>query len=372
MKKFNRERSFSSEEAFIEATQRFDELTSWHEEPISSARVRFDEETNTYRVKSVGGDYVLNENGKYFLPQRAGIGGQTIGDLNQNDWVKVMNTCLPYRSGNMILNELEGEVYAAHSQQYQPISVRDIFEATKTILGSKFPKGSFVGGIISPEFASCEYSLAGEKEIVKAYEDALKESFEKSPRLIAPVIRVVTSNTSDSGANVYPCLLCQTEDGTRYTIMAGNALKTIHKGGDGIKKVRENLSLSMDMVNKSVENFIRLTYIAINHPQSCFLNIAKRLGLPKLVAMDIGEEIGKMFGEGSRTTAKFIYLSLTKILERVNFKTETDKWMMANTIGHALTIDYPTYDTKSCEWTKVKPDANQMSLFGDNFVGGAA
>lgn len=362
VKEFNIERLYTDEETFLKATERFDENTKWFEEPIRTARVRFNTENNKFYVKSET-DHILNENGKYSLPQRAGIGGVTINELSQEDWVKVMNTCFPYRGGNMILNELEGEVYAAHSEQYEIIPVSEIFASANLVLKNKFPNIKFVLGTISPEFASCEYSLENEEEIIKAYEGALKESFEKSLRIVAPIIKIVTSNTSDSGANIYPCLKCRDEGGNLYTIMAGNPLKAIHKGNNGIAKVRENLGLSMDMINKSVENLIRLTYIAINNPQQCFLNIAKRLGLPKIAAMDIGDEIGKMFSGGSRTTAKFIYLQLTKILEKVNCKSEMDRWMLSNTIGHALTIDYQTYDTKSCEWLKQRSDANQMSLF---------
>ena len=116
--------------------------------------------------------------------------------------------------------------------------------------------------------------MANEQEVRDVYETALGETFEKSLRLVAPTIRICTSNTSDSGANIYPCLKCVDENGAFYSILAGSPLVAIHKGCNSIKKVRENLEMSMDMFKKSAENLIRLTYIKVNYPKQCFLNIS--------------------------------------------------------------------------------------------------
>lgn len=116
---------------------------------------------------------------------------------------------------------------------------------------------------------------------------------------------------------------------------AGKPLCAIHKGDNGIKKVRENLEMSFDMFKKSAEEFVRMTYIKVNYPKQCFLNIAKRLSMPKPVALEIAEEIGQIFDGGKTTTAKFIYLSLTRILEKMIKKSERDVCEMTNQIAHA-------------------------------------
>lgn len=364
-KQFNRELFTVDEEKFVKMTKEFTDATKWYYEPINSARVSegYDEEGEKRLFLKSKSSHLLNGNGKQSLPIRAGIGGVTIGELNNEDWIKVLNTCFPYRAGNMILNELEGEVYAAHSEQYAIINIDEVFETAKQVLHLRFPNITYVCGSLSPEFAFCEYSLANEQEVRDVYETALGETFEKSLRLVAPTIRICTSNTSDSGANIYPCLKCVDENGAFYSILAGSPLVAIHKGCNSIKKVRENLEMSMDMFKKSAENLIRLTYIKVNYPKQCFLNIAKRLCLPKPAAMEIAEEIGDMFTGGRTTTAKFIYLALTRILEKTIKKNEMDSWNLANNIAHAMSLDFKLYDTKSCEWLKKSRDENQVSLF---------
>ena len=79
--------------------------------------------------------------------------------------------------------------------------------------------------------------------------------------------------------------------------------------------------------------------------------------------MEIAEEIGDMFTGGRTTTAKFIYLALTRILEKTIKKNEMDSWNLANNIAHAMSLDFKLYDTKSCEWLKKSRDENQVSLF---------
>lgn len=290
-RKFETEILFGKEDEFVQAAKEFTDATKWFIEPIKTARVYKDEANNTLMVKSDKA-HILNESGRQSLPARAGISGRVINDLSAPDWIKVLNTCFPYMSGNMVLNELEGEVYAAHSEYYAILSVDDIFASTQEIYKALFPNAKFLYGTISPEFASAEYSLANELEIVRAYENVLKTTFATDAQIVAPTIRIVTSNTSDSGANIYPCLDCKGEHGI-YTVPVGNPIKLFHKGNCNITKFRENLEGSMAIVNKSVENLTRLTYIKIEHPQQCFLNIAKRLNLPKAVCMEIGDEIAE-------------------------------------------------------------------------------
>ncbi len=352
----------TNEDEFLQKTKEFTEVTRWYKEPISSARVLYDKGEEKLYVKSEK-KHILNLSGKASLPARAGLSGSTIPQLDTADWIKVLNTCFPYKSGCMILNELEGEVYAAHSEQYSIIHIDEIFETANQVLHSRFPQITFVGGNISPEFASCEYSLVSEKEVVDIYENALGEAFSKSVRLVAPVIRICSSNTSDSGANIYPCLKCCDKDGYLYTIAAGMPLCAIHKGDNGIKKVRENLEMTMDMFKKSAEELVRMTYIKVVYPKQCYLNIAKRLSLPKPVAMEIAEEIGKNFDGGKTTTAKFIYLALTRILEKTNRKSEKEQWDLTNQIAHAMSLDFKLYDTKYCEWLRADKNENQISLF---------
>lgn len=203
-KQFNRELFTVDEEKFVKMTKEFTDATKWYYEPINSARVSegYDEEGEKRLFLKSKSSHLLNGNGKQSLPIRAGIGGVTIGELSNEDWIKVLNTCFPYRAGNMILNELEGEVYAAHSEQYAIINIDEVFETAKQVLHLRFPNITYVCGSLSPEFAFCEYSLANEQEVRDVYETALGETFEKSLRLVAPTIRIRTTGIGGSDVGI--------------------------------------------------------------------------------------------------------------------------------------------------------------------------
>ena len=354
------ENFFTSETNFLNKVEEFTQNTEWVTANISDSKVT--ESEMELVVKTEKGDYPLTVSGKASLPARAGLSGSVLSELTSKDYQQVLNTCFPYKSGNMLLNVYEGSVYAAHSDNYAVLEVNEIFQTANKKLKQMFPTASFLWGSISPDFAMAEYSLANEKSVVEIYEQAFSEFFSKNEEIVAPTIRVVTSNTSESGANVYPCFLRRGSNGENYSILAGEPIKLNHKGDANIEKFEENLAGSFSLIQKTAENIIKLTYLRIEHPVSCFLNICKDLNLPKPASMELADEISAILGGPEvKTHAKFLYLMLTKHLEKARKSSNKEKFNMACNISRMLSLDIQKRDRKFCEWLKGNP--NQISFF---------
>ena len=90
-KQFNRELFTVDEEKFVKMTKEFTDATKWYYEPINSARVSegYDEEGEKRLFLKSKSSHLLNGNGKQSLPIRAGIGGVTIGELSNEDWITI-------------------------------------------------------------------------------------------------------------------------------------------------------------------------------------------------------------------------------------------------------------------------------------------
>ena len=98
---------------------------------------------------------------------------------------------------------------------------------------------------------------------------------------LKPVIRVTTSNTGDSGVNIYPMLMF---GAGKKSIALGDPLRLEHKNGATLQKFEEQLKLTYGKYQLAVGKLSRLLMIPIYHPINCMVGVMKRLDVPKRYA----------------------------------------------------------------------------------------
>lgn len=153
-----------------------------------------------------------------------------------------MNYCLKVAKGDVLIKIADGKVSAVHggdSHDYSILDMRAIFETTIQYLDSNFKGSSYMegSGAFDHSIVSAMWELGGNQELLDTYRNALADHG-MSDKMIAPAVRLTTSDVAASGANLYPMLLC---DSGNRTISLGSPIKLAHTGGANLVQFMGNL-----------------------------------------------------------------------------------------------------------------------------------
>lgn len=276
------------------------------------------------------------------LLDRAKIGGQSLFKVSRKDFADIVNTCLKVQSDDCQIVSVADKISAVLSDNYVPIAATEIFSAVAEKLRRQFPKGEFVGGYINHSLFGATYAL-NDEDLLNVYRNQFPDLHDWD---VNPILTVVTSNTGASGVNIYPKFQRgQTE------FIIGSPLSMEHRGDASIDKFKENLDITYSIFTKAIKDFSKLRSVIIHHPIATFLNIAKRIGLPKNYATMAASDFA-VFLDTNYSNAHDIYFGLTESL----FYAENDgrdKIFLANmqeVLARALNLNWKDYDVSSSEW----------------------
>ena len=118
--------------------------------------------------------------------------------------------------------------------------MRAVFETTMQYLDANFKGSSYMegSGAFDHSIVSAMWELGGNQELLDTYRTALTDRG-ISDKVIAPAVRLTTSDVAASGANLYPMLLC---DSGNRTIRLGSPIKLASYGRRRLGTVYEQPS----------------------------------------------------------------------------------------------------------------------------------
>lgn len=103
-------------------------------------------------------------------------------------------------------------------------------------------------------------------------------------------LRLTTSDTGQSGANLYPMIFFGSE---ARNIPLGSALKLQHKNKADLAKFDEQLNLLYAQYSKALDNMQSLMDVYVLYPINAMLGVMKRVGRTrKRYAMEVSEVFG--------------------------------------------------------------------------------
>ncbi len=127
-----------------------------------------------------------------------------------------------------------------------------------------------------------------------------------------------TSNTGDSGANIYPVLFG--DNGNELFIE--DPLKLEHTGEASIAKFEQNVSKVMALVKCSAEHLESLAGISVIHPMEAFKNAAAAASFPVTAYSDQAEIFAATYG--AMATMLDLYAELSEALAAYATKNNMD------------------------------------------------
>lgn len=123
-------------------------------------------------------------------------------------------------------------------------------------------------------------------------------------------MRLGTSNTGVSGANLYPMLL---EGPDARIIPLGSPIRENHKGGADLAQFDENLDKLFAQYEARLGGLTALLDIELAYPANVMQALLKELGIGKRLAMEAVEQYRAQTG-AEPDTAHGVYCAMTEIL----------------------------------------------------------
>lgn len=321
----------------VKATEAATEFTPCEVEYI---RVNVDETPNEYAESN--SPMSVNINGEDVcargiawpsLLARAKISGTSLSKLNPEDLSMVVNTCMKVNKDIGLAVMVGDKLSAVLSDGYRILSVTEIYR----MANEEFSKyGEFLDGFVDDTGFGARWKLKG--EIGNAYGDNL-----------TPVIELYTSNTGHSAVTLVPKLV----RGSRFEFICGSSMSVEHKGKSSLQDVKDLVSMAYALARKAVNQMDALKNIPVRHPVETFLNTAKKIGVPKKLAMMALTDFTDMiYGNENDVCAYDVYMGL---VETVFYAQQAgkDKRFCDNLqeiVARALTISWTDSDHNKIEW----------------------
>lgn len=277
---------------------------------------------------------------------RAGISGPTLRKLDRTVYARILNDCLRVARGDALLRFSQGKVSAVlggDSHDYAILDMEQIFMCSVEYLQKTFKGCRYIGGFYEHSMASAVWELDGEDGFLKAYKDELlMNGVNPQDMDLEPVIRVATSNTGDSGANIYPMLF--TGAGSK-TIPLGNPLRLKHKSGATIQKFEEQLGMIYGKYQFAIGNLTKLLSVEIKNPANCMIGVMKKINIPQKYGMEAVELFKAQYGEDP-CSAHDLYYGISEVLFMLEVNGEEGSRIsaMEEKIGRALGVEWSDYD----------------------------
>lgn len=295
-------------------------------------------------LKVKGLSYPVRDCAVNTILNRAAISGNALKKVERNVYARIINECLKVAKGEALLRLSEGKVSAVlggDCQDYAVLDMEQVFLHAVQYLNQNFCGCTYLGGFYEHHMASALWELSGEDKLLEAYREELM-LHDRNAEEMKPVVRITTSDTGDSGVNIYPMLL----SGNRNdTIALGNPIRLKHKAGASMAGFDSNLQLIYGKYEVAIRGLSELLRIAILNPVNCMMGITRHLGISQKCRMEAVELFKAQYGE-EPCTAHDIYYGISEILYMMACDGAEGSRItkMEETIARALSVDWKEFD----------------------------
>lgn len=277
---------------------------------------------------------------------RAGVSGPALKRLDKHIYVRILNDCLKVAKGEALVRFSEGKISAVlggDSHEYAILDMEQLFLRSVEYLQEKFKGCTYMGGFYDHSMASALWALDGEDELLRAYKKELSfHGMDPEDMQLKPVLRISTSNTGESGANIFPMLFAGRE---QKVISLGSPLSVRHKGGATLQQFEEQLDMVYGKYQLAIGRLAELLTVEIQHPVPCMLSVVKKLNIPKRYAAEAADLFRAQYGEDP-CTAYQVYYGISEVIFMLETEGESGTKIadMEEKVARALGIRWKDYD----------------------------
>lgn len=217
----------------------------------------------------------------------------------------IINEFLSLRKDKAKKYTCDGMVRYIAGDKYVYLPISELVDSLEKNMKAFYPDFSFVKAEISHQYVEYLY-LINDKELKEKTDDVLQmagitENFD-------PALIFSTSNTGDSGANLYPILYGK----GGKVLSIENPEKLEHDGSASIEKFAENVKGLEALFRTSPEKLEALAGIELKYPANAFRNVAFKSNVPVACFSGQAEIFADTYGD--MATALDLYSEITNQL----------------------------------------------------------
>lgn len=276
--------------------------------------------------------------------ERARVSGNALNKVQKTELAQILNYCMKVAGGDALLRFCEDKISAVHggdASDYAVLKTPELFRRTVEYLQDNFSGYTFAGASYDHSIVTAVWSLDNEEALLKEYKESLQTHGLPCDE-IQLGLRLTTSDTGQSGANLYPMIFFGSE---LRNIPLGSPLKLHHKNKADLARFDEQLNLLYAQYSKALGNMQSMMDVYVLHPINAMLGVMKRIGVPKKYATLIAEDYRLKRGD----TACSVYEAYLQISEAIYLMqcdgAEGSKIvMMEENIARAVHLRWKDYD----------------------------
>ena len=264
--------------------------------------------------------------------------------VQKTELAQILNYCMKVAGGDALLRFCEDKISAVHggdASDYAVLKTPELFRRTVEYLQDNFSGYTFAGASYDHSIVTAVWSLDNEEALLKEYKESMQTHGLPCDE-IQLGLRLTTSDTGQSGANLYPMIFFGSE---LRNIPLGSPLKLHHKNKADLARFDEQLNLLYAQYSKALGNMQSMMDVYVLHPINAMLGVMKRIGIPKKYATLIAEDYRLKRGD-TACSAHEAYLQISEVIYLMQCDgAEGSKIvMMEENIARAVHLRWKDYD----------------------------
>ena len=276
--------------------------------------------------------------------ERARVSGNALNKVQKTELAQILNYCMKVAGGDALLRFCEDKISAVHggdASDYAVLKTPELFRRTVEYLQDNFSGYTFAGASYDHSIVTAVWSLDNEEALLKEYKESLQTHGLPCDESQLG-LRLTTSDTGQSGANLYPMIFFGSE---LRNIPLGSPLKLHHKNKADLARFDEQLNLLYAQYSKALGNMQSMMDVHVLHPINAMLGVMKRIGIPKKYATLIAEDYRLKRGD-TACSAYEAYLQISEVIYLMQCDgAEGSKIvMMEENIARAVHLRWKDYD----------------------------
>ena len=258
--------------------------------------------------------------------------------INRSEILNLGLTCFTHDAFVLIRDEKVRAVLSAKAGDYVRLPVIALVSTLKNKVGASFQDSDFVSCTTSHEYMTYSYEIKDDD-----LKDEIRKSFEKTKIKLGNfriIIKLGTSDVGLSGANLFPIIQTDCRN-----LMIGYPIKLSHRDNHTMQDFERNVDKIFASFKEISNRIDQLANISIKHPYGCLSCIAKKVGLPKKLSLEVAENLENQFG--SYATGLDVFWALYEILDKyikTNEVTEYRQMILNENISRIVFSDITEYD----------------------------